>query len=130
MDVILDTCGLLSLIGVAERKLSKNTLDIIQYAEHVYISSCSLFEIATKHKKEKLNISPFKNSFSLWQTIVSDYQMTELSVSAEIFYNSTTLEGHHNDPFDRIIISEAIDKKATVVTYDSLFSSYGVQIIN
>ena len=48
MALMLDTCGLLSLIGLAEQRLSTDTLSSIEIADTVYISSCSLFEIAIK----------------------------------------------------------------------------------
>jgi PIN domain nuclease of toxin-antitoxin system len=130
MELILDTCGFLSLVGLAERKLSKDTCAMLEEAEAVYMLSCSLFEIAIKHKKEKLEVQPFENSMELWKKAVGEYQLTELSVSAEAFFNSTGLPDHHGDPFDRIIIAEALSRKIPIVSYDAVFGRYGVETIN
>ena len=46
MDVILDTCALLSLAGLVEKRISAETLDIVRSAYQVGVSSCSLFDTA------------------------------------------------------------------------------------
>ena len=130
MDVILDTCGLLSLIGLVEKSLSKKTLHTIQHAENVYVSSCSLFEISIKHAKGKLNIEPFDNALALWKLAVREYELIDLPVTSDIFYYSSILDKHHFDSFDRMIIAEAFYRKIAVVTYDQLFHLYKVDTIS
>lgn len=130
MALIVDTCGLLSLVGFADRVLSANAKAAIESADAVYVLSCSLFEIAIKHKKGILDISPFENAMELWERVVSEYELAELPVVGKTFYTASRLEDHHADPFDRIIIAEAISRKIDVVTYDAIFLSYGVGIIN
>ena len=56
MDVILDTCALLSLAGVADRPLSTRALQAIRDADCVYISACSCFELCLKQKRCSLNL--------------------------------------------------------------------------
>jgi PIN domain nuclease of toxin-antitoxin system len=46
----------------------------------------------------------------------------------DILVNST-LENHHNDPFDRIIISQSINNSFPIITYDKNFKKYGADII-
>ena len=130
MELMLDTCGFLSLVGLAERKLSRDTCVALEKAETVYVLSCSLFEIAIKHKKGSLEIKPFESSMELWRKAVEEYQLTELSVSADNFFNSTVLPDHHGDPFDRIIIAEALSRKIPIVSYDATFGRYGVETLN
>ncbi len=126
MDVILDTCGFLSLTGLAEKKLSADTLRVIEEAPSVYVSAGSLFEMAIKHKKNSISLKPFENALALWNTAMEEYRMTELPVTAAVFFASTVLDDFHADPFDRIIIAEAQSRNLTVVTYDLLFSRYGI----
>ena len=130
MELILDTCGLLSLTGLAERKLTRKTLRLVEEAEFVYVSSCSLFEISIKHKKKNLSIHPFISALALWETALKEYQLIDLPVSASAFFRSTELPDHHADPFDRIILVEALSRNMPILTYDTLFERYGVEVLN
>ena len=130
MELMLDTCGFLSLVGLSERRLEKASLNLIETAETVYISSCSLFEIAIKQKKGNIALHPFTNAMELWKKAIEEYQLTELSVSAKLFFETTTLPDYHSDPFDRLIIAEALSRKISIVSYDAAFTHYGVETIN
>ncbi|VGO15198.1 hypothetical protein PDESU_03780 [Pontiella desulfatans] len=130
MELILDTCGFLSLVGLAERELSEVARQSLEEAETVYAMSCSLFEIAIKHKKGNIGIQPFESAMVLWETAIKEYCLTELPVSGKAFFESTQLSDHHADAFDRIIIAESLGRDIPIVTYDSVFSHYGVETIN
>lgn len=127
MELILDTCGLLSLAGLAERPLSRPTLAALEEADHVYVLSCSLFEIAIKHKKGNIELLPFNTALALWDTAVKEYDLTEIPISGKRFFESACLDDFHGDPFDRIIIAEALRRRIPVVTYDAVFDLYGVE---
>jgi PIN domain nuclease of toxin-antitoxin system len=128
MELILDTCGFLSLAGLAERSLTDSTLQQIEEASAVYVSACSLFEILIKNKKGGLPVRPFKNPMALWRTAVKEFTLTVLPVSDEIFFQSTQLADIHNDPFDRIILCEALQRNIILVTYDAMLRRYGVSV--
>lgn len=128
MDMILDTCALLSLVGLAEKKLSRRTLGRIREAERLFVSACSMFEIAIKHKKRGLDLGMFVNSAHFWNVATREYQLCELPVSHAIFYQSVLLPDHHADPFDRIIIAHARQEGIPVVTFDPLFAQYDVVV--
>jgi len=129
MDVILDTCALLSLVGLADRSLSKVTLNDIQTADKVYLSACSMFEIAIKKKKHALDLGEFVSAEDLWDIACKEYRLTELVISHVVFYQSTILPDYHADPFDRIIIAHAINSEWPVVTFDAMFAAYDVNVI-
>lgn len=127
--MILDTCALLSLIGFTPKRLSTSTLRSVHTAEYVYLSSCSLFEIAIKHKKRGMDLGGFGNPQNLWNAAVHEYQLTELTVSHDIFYEAVLLPDFHADPFDRIIIAHARKEGIPVATFDATFRHYGVTVI-
>ncbi len=130
MDVILDTCALLALVGLTEKRLSKKTLAQIRQAEYVFVSACTMFEIAIKHKKQGLDLDSFANPAQLWNVAISEYELTELPISHDIFYDSILLPDHHADPFDRIIIAQARRAQIPVVTFDSQFQSYDIAVLS
>ncbi len=70
MDLILDTCALLSLAGLARRKLSRKTLTLIQAADRLTLSACGLFEISLKHKRGGFPLEPFDSVQSFWNQAV------------------------------------------------------------
>ena len=126
MDLILDTCGLLSLVGLADKKLSAKTRKFIADANSVYISSCSMFEIAIKHKKSALDLGIFKTADELWTIAIAEYELTELPVNKNDFYQSVQLPDIHADPFDRIIIAQAQIRGIPIITFDTAFKQYDV----
>jgi len=126
---MLDTCGLLSLAGLAEKRLSGDTLNRIKAAETVYISACSLFEIAIKHKKKNLDLGIFPDARQLWDKATKEYDLTELPISADTFFKSVSLPDHHADPFDRIIIAQAATMNLTLITFDPLLGNYGIAVM-
>ena len=130
MDLILDTCGLLSLAGIADKKLSQDCLSEIQGADRLFVSACAAFEIALKHKRGQLDLRPFQNHETFWEACMDQYALTEVQVSAELFSASVRLPDHHADPFDRLIIASAQSLKAPIITYDGLFRKYPVQLMS
>ena len=126
---MLDTCGMLSLAGLADKRLSDETLNRIKTTETVYISACSLFEIAIKHKKTNLDLGIFPDAKQMWDKSMAEYDLTELAVSADAFFKSVALPDLHADPFDRIIIAQAAALRLTLVTFDPLFANYGINVI-
>ena len=129
MDLMLDTFGMLSLAGLADKRLSDETLNRIKTSETVYISACSLFEIAIKHKKTNLDLGIFPDAKQMWDKSMAEYDLTELAVSADAFFKSVALPDLHADPFDRIIIAQAAALRLTLVTFDPLFANYGINVI-
>ena len=127
MALILDTCGLLSLSGIADKLLSKDCLAEIHATNPLYISSCSAFEIALKHKRGQLDLGEFQTHDEYWEACLQRYVVTEVPVSAELFSQAVHLPEHHTDPFDRLIISTALALACPIVTYDRLFDAYSVQ---
>jgi len=52
-----------------------------------------------------------------------------LPITFEHIQKLLTLEFHHNDPFDRIIISQGFVEKLTIVTKDENFPKYNVKTV-
>jgi len=129
MALMLDTCGLLSLVGLVRKRLSRETLQNISTADTVYVSACSMFEIAIKHKKQDLDLGVFTDAQSLWNAALTEYDLTDLPVSNDVFFRSVKLPDHHADPFDRIIIAQTFKLRISLVTFDSLFTEYGVSVM-
>jgi PIN domain nuclease of toxin-antitoxin system len=127
MDLILDTCGLLSLAGIAKRMLTDDCLDSIRQADTLYISACSHFEISLKHKRGQLELDDFESPAAFWDACLKAYELSECATTAAHFDAAVHLPDHHADPFDRIIIATAQALDCPIVTYDKRFDAYEVE---
>ena len=115
--MILDTCVLLWMAG-DPAQLSSAAKNALQPDGVFYISAISAFEIAVKHKKNKLAlpIPPWE----WFQEATKRLNVKEIPVSAEIAALSTNVDVAHADPCDRIIVATAVTNKLPIVSPDHL----------
>ena len=105
--------------------LSNALRDAIESEENtLYFSIISLWEIAIKLRINKLDL---QRPFSALQEELKELKISTLPVSfadAEIYL---TLPLHHRDPFDRIIIAQAIHHKLSLISRDAVLDAYPFQ---
>jgi PIN domain nuclease of toxin-antitoxin system len=93
----------------------------------IYVSAASIWEISIKIKIGKLKIEGYSEKFLKNQLI--DNSFTFLPISLTHSYKVHELPLHHKDPFDQMLISQAISEKCPIITRDSLFDKYEVKTI-
>ena len=123
--MLLDTCALIWL-AIGGGPLSSETLQAIEKAETVSVSSISSFEIAHAYKKGKLDLPCDPQKW--FQDVLSHHDISEIKLDSKIAVASTKLPDHHKDPCDRFIIATALLNNLPIITKDRLFKQYGVQI--
>ncbi len=127
MKLLLDTHTFLWFIW-ADARLSDVARDAItQETSHCFISSASLWEICIKVSLGKLNvIQPFEK-------LVNEHILANgidiLYASASHLDVLVNLPLHHRDPFDRLILAQALSEQATLVSKDSKFEQYDVELL-
>lgn len=123
MAWLLDTCSIIWLATEPE-KLSKEILEIIKDGEQeLYLSICSVWELALK---QGAGLS-FKNSFGeTLDSLLNTYDVELLPIDLASCETLTKLPMIHKDPFDRMIISQAISKGLTILTPDMEIIKYPV----
>ncbi len=127
MNLLLDTNALLWFIGGSSRLSALGRAHIEDPANQKLVSVASIWEIAIKASIGKLTLTqPFDALFP-HQLDINGFGL----LSIEIRHTSqlSRLPFHHRDPFDRLIIAQALDAKSTVLTPDTAFDSYGVNRI-
>jgi PIN domain nuclease of toxin-antitoxin system len=122
---LLDTHTLIWFIE-GDENLSATARKLIEEDEAInFVSIASLWEIAIKISIGKLELTtPFNqiektlalNGFELLPITMED----TLVISSLLF--------HHRDPFDRILIAQAITNKMTILTKDHHFHSYSAKV--
>lgn len=123
MQVLLDTCTLLWLVG-EQSHLSDRAKNLIVGADSVGVSSISAFEIALKHRKGRLELP--LDPMDWFQKALQFHKLEEIFVSSEIAVRSVMLPPLHNDPCDRMIVATAEYRGLLVVTPEPLIRAYGI----
>ena len=125
MKILLDTHTFLWFLG-GDSELSKQARTLIENPKHEkYISIASFWEIAIKNSLGKLTLDI---SFAELKTEAIKNSFQILPITFEDTLQLNTLPFHHRDPFDRIIISQAMGNNLTLVSRDSNFSLYNVRL--
>ena len=125
MKVLLDTHALLWFALGDDRlpERARDTIDIT--ANGVLVSAASAWEIATKHRIGKLpEAGPFVPD---WQVTLEKLQFEDLPVTAEHALRAGLMTLANRDPFDRMILAQALLENAVVVSNEHAWDVTGVQ---
>jgi PIN domain nuclease of toxin-antitoxin system len=96
-------------------------------ANELVFSLISLWEIAIKMKIGKFN--DLGSSVAYIRDEMKEYGMELLPIRYEHMLTLETLPLHHSDPFDRLLIAQAITESIPIVTGDKKFKAYDVKLI-
>jgi PIN domain nuclease of toxin-antitoxin system len=123
MRILLDTHIFCWSFYEPER-LSRKAFKVIRGAAEVFVSSASIWEIAIKVRLGKMNADP-KEIFD--QIEANDFH--ELPVLAKHALLVAGLPMHHSDPFDRLLIAQAMSEPLWLVTADAQLRQYSDLVI-
>lgn len=118
MRVLLDTHVFLWAVA-GSPLLNPAARRLIQEADEVYVSAASVWEIAIKARLGKIDADPT----ALLGSIEAS-GMLELPVKASHAAGVALLEPHHNDPFDRLLIAQALAEPLRLLTADAMLERY------
>lgn len=119
MRLLLDTHIVLWWAANA-RLLRDDIRTAIQVADDVYISAASVWEAEIKRSQGKLS---FPSSFA---DVLAKNGFHELPITMEHAEVTAKLPMHHRDPFDRMLVAQALFEGLTLVTADRHLARYGV----
>jgi PIN domain nuclease of toxin-antitoxin system len=126
MNILLDTCSFLWLVSDSP-ELSQNARHLFEDpANDVYLSVASAWEIIVKHNLGKLPLPELPHVFIKNNRI--RHRMETLPLDEAAVLQLSRLPEYHKDPFDRIIICQAIAGGMTILTPDTHISRYPVQV--
>jgi PIN domain nuclease of toxin-antitoxin system len=126
MRLLLDTHALIWFLN-GDKQLPEKSIALIRDIKNrCHISIASIWEIAIKLSLGKMELN---KGFDDISKIMRDFEIELLPISFEHINELLTLEFHHRDPFDRIIISQGIVEGFHIVTKDEYFKKYDVKII-
>jgi PIN domain nuclease of toxin-antitoxin system len=123
MRLLLDTNALLWWAN-DDRRLGPAARTAIRNAAAVRVSIVSLWEVAIKVSVGKLRADPAKLLAGLERVGAS-----LLPVTPHDCVRFATLALHHRDPFDRMLVAQAIENGLDLVTSDRKLAAYGVPVV-
>lgn len=130
MKLLLDTCTFIWTISNLD-KLSTQAIDALQEPKNeLFLSSVSLWEIVTKYDKGKIEIETGNKNldeFLIYQR--KQHDITSLAFCENSALYLARLPKIHQDPFDRMLICQALAKNLILVTPDRYIKKYPVKTL-
>ena len=123
MRLLLDTHIFLWALSGSSR-LKPAARRLIQDAREVHVSAASLWEIAIKVRLGRLKADPHQLAAA-----IEPSGFIELPVRASHAAGVAALEAHHNDPFDRLLLAQALAEPLRLLTADPVLARYSDIVI-
>lgn len=127
MRVLLDTHCWLWLCAAPERFSPKTLSRLADPDCQRLLSAASVWEIVIKHALGKLPLPAAPRDFV--PSRLETTQTEVLSISGAHALRVADLPDHHRDPFDRMIVAQALLEDAPLLTADRMLRRYGVELL-
>ncbi len=122
MRLLLDTHIVLWWFADSPR-LAKRSRTLIARNAEVVVSAATAWEITLKKRLGKLQAPDDL------EAALADSRFQELAISVRHAVVAGGLAGHHDDPFDRLLVAQAQLEGLTLVTSDERLQAYGIQVM-
>ena len=124
MNLLLDTHAFLWFLN-DDALLSPEVRTLIESPlNRKFVSIASCWEIAIKVGLKKLELGESATTFLPRELSANRFDTLDISLSHATFVE--TLPQHHRDPFDRLLIAQALFEMIPIVSADMQFDTYGV----
>ena len=116
MNILLDTHTLLWLVSDPS-KLEPAALEILSLpSTNVWVTAASAWEIGIKTRLGRLDGEIL---LSAWSDVIADMSTVELPIDSADAILASRLPWEHRDPFDRVIVAQALRRNLTIATRDA-----------
>ena len=123
MRLVLDTHAALWWLSGDSRFGATAAAEITDSSNQVLLSAAVVWEVAIERSLGKLDAPD-----DLAATLLAG-GAEPLPIRLEHAAAVETLPSHHRDPFDRLLIAQAIVERAALVSHDGAFSAYDVRVV-
>lgn len=122
MRLLLDTQIILWALR-DDPRLSRRWRDLISDSDNeIFVSVASIWEAEIKHAAGKLDLPDDLAA------MIQRFGCAMLDIEPDDARRAARLPPHHRDPFDRMIIAQAIGRGLTILTSDAAFSNYDIEM--
>lgn len=123
MNLLLDTHVLLWWLADDPNLSSPARRAISDRASRVVVSAATAWEMAIKQALGKLEVPDDLDA------VLESGGFTSLPITIAHALVAGALPRHHDDPFDRMLVAQALSEGLTVVTADTRLEAYGVAVL-
>lgn len=127
MRVIVDTHVFLWWVEGNRALPAKARAVLSNQQNECLLSLASVWELAIKASLGKLKLALPVQRYVVEHVAANNFQMLDIRIAH--VGRVETLAAHHGDPFDRLLIAQALVEKLPIVTADMVFRKYGVRRI-
>ncbi|MDD5037623.1 MAG: type II toxin-antitoxin system VapC family toxin [Methylococcaceae bacterium] len=125
MRLLIDTQSLIWYVDQDHLLSPAAHRGISDPANDLLLSAATVWEIGIKVGLNKLTLSmPYR---AWMERAISDLGLSILPITVEATDRQAGLPWHHRDPFDRLIIAQALVENMAVVSSDQIFDQYGIK---
>jgi PIN domain nuclease of toxin-antitoxin system len=129
MRILLDT-HIVVWLSTEPSRVPDHLQKLVLEADQRFISVVSFFEVALNHRKDP---DSFPFTFEFLTGAMGDLQATELPLRRDHISHVGTIPVLHKDPFDHLLMAQAIEEKLVFVTMDTAIQNYrldGLTVLN
>ena len=127
MKLLLDTHVVLWSATEPARLGAEARAALEDGAHEVLVSVVTAWEIAIKQSLGKLDLARPADQWLPDVLRRTGFEVAAVGLPAALRVRG--LEWHHRDPFDRLLIAQALEEGYTIVTHDPVFAAYGVPVL-
>jgi PIN domain nuclease of toxin-antitoxin system len=126
LKFLLDTCTFLWIVSGSADLSDKARRLFTDPENEVYLSAASVWEMIIKNRLGKLPLPEPPQDFILkWRL---RHHIKSMAIDESSVFQLTRLPEYHKDPFDRILICQAIAKGLIILTPDPLIIKYPIRV--
>lgn len=127
MKLLLDTVDFLWFVSGDTQLIKRHREAIQDSSNQVFLSAISVTEIAIKHALGKLPLPSPPESYIPYCRRIHHFVVLPLFEPAALLLSK--LPSHHRDPFDRLLICQALAHDLTLVSSDPLIRQYELDLL-
>ena len=127
MNLLLDTHALIWSFSNTKNLSPVVAREIKNPANRIFLSVVSVWEMQVKSKIGKMAFDDTLENIVTEQQKVNDFQILPVTLAHALYLENLPL--HHQDPFDRLLISQAMVENMTLVSLDRKFPLYPVNLL-
>jgi PIN domain nuclease of toxin-antitoxin system len=127
MNLLIDThIFIWSEISVGKIK-SDILAELVNSNNEIFMSLVSIWEMQIKIQLGRLTFPKPLIDIVENQKLINNIRV--LPITEEHIYHLSNLPHHHSDPFDRLIVAQSLSENLLLVSDDSIFLKYGVNLL-
>ena len=128
MQLLLDTHAILWMVS-GDPRLPESARDHIRTAEKLFFSPASFWEMGIKTSLGKPGFQLGAKWASRIENELRLNGVSQISIQTRHCARVATLPWYHRDPFDRMLIAQAIEENMTLLTKDTQIAQYDLPVV-